>query len=276
MSVTAGMPRRQRLSVTRNHSHGPLGYLEMGNPAGAPVVFLHGFGADLLAWSLCLSPLSRGYRLIALDLPGHGRSCAEVGTATFDFMTEWLAEALDLLGVARACLVGHSMGGRIALDFALRHRERVNGLALLAPAALAGQGDDDTLTTLMCAPSLEHAEAFAGRLIGPDGASLVPALARAMVDALADPERLRAQRKLLWQRQAVENGPPSPEAVARLNCPTLILWGLQDRISPMPDLKAFPSGTHFASFERAGHLPHIETPSEVVQALKGFLAAVVP
>ena len=65
MNMAVKPARRIALSLSHDHSHGPLGYLEMGRPAGPPVVFLHGFGADLLTWSLCLGPLARDYRLIA-------------------------------------------------------------------------------------------------------------------------------------------------------------------------------------------------------------------
>ena len=143
MNMAVKPARRIALSLSHDHSHGPLGYLEMGRPAGPPVVFLHGFGADLLTWSLCLGPLARDYRLIALDLPGHGRTHPDVGDGTLAFMTGWLDEALDGLGLASAHLVGHSMGARIALGFVLSHPARVRSLSLIAPALQVSLGFTD-------------------------------------------------------------------------------------------------------------------------------------
>ena len=102
MTAAAKPSRRIALSLCETHSHGPLSYLEMGRADGPCVLFLHGFGADLLTWQLCLVPLASQYRIVAVDLPGHGRTTADVGEASLAFMTGWLDEAFDALDIGEA------------------------------------------------------------------------------------------------------------------------------------------------------------------------------
>ena len=264
--------KRQRkisLSLSHDHSHGALGYLELGDPAAPPLVLLHGFGADLLTWQFCLVPLASRYRVIALDLPGHGRTVADVGAADLGFMTGWLGEALDILGVREAHLVGHSMGGKIALGFARDYPERVAGLALVSPAGLGGDFHAEAMDAFLGAPDAEKACAVADHLLGPRGRSLGPALAKSLLDATADDRRLDALTRLLGQARAYGLA-LSPEGFdwSRIRCPVTILWGDHDRLLSLPAAPNLPA-VHI--IEGAGHLPHMESPAAVVAALKEFL-----
>ncbi len=270
MTAALRPERKIRLSLSHDHSHGPLGYLEMGRPDGPCVVFLHGFGADLLTWQLCLVPLAAHYRLIALDLPGHGRTTADVGDASLAFMTAWLAEAFDVLGMAEAAIVGHSMGAKIALGFTLACPRYVNRLALIAPAGLGGEFHLDTLEAFLRDP--DHAEALAHQLLGPRGAGFIPALARALADAADDPARGEALKKLLGQSRAYGLA-LSPEGFdwSRVRVPLTILWGDHDRLIPMPEARRLPPAAPVHIVAGAGHLPHMEASGDVVSVLKEFL-----
>ena len=89
------------------------------------MVLIHGFGADLNAWMFTQPALAEGRRAIAFDLPGHGGSVKEVGAGDLDALTGAVSDALDALGIERAHLVGHSMGGAVAAAFALGTPESV-------------------------------------------------------------------------------------------------------------------------------------------------------
>ena len=109
---------------------------EAGRPDGLPVLLCHGWGACVFGWSGILPALAAaGYRAIAVDLRGHGRSDGgDPATAyTSAAMATQLAAIVDTLGIDRPAIVGHSMSGRIALQYALDHPGRVRALALLAP-----------------------------------------------------------------------------------------------------------------------------------------------
>ena len=110
--------------------------VESGPPDGLPVLLCHGWGACVYSWAGMLPALAAaGYRAIAVDMPGHGRS--DAGNEGFGYtvqaMTARVAAIVETLGIDRPVIVGHSMSGRIALQYALDRPDRVRGLALLAP-----------------------------------------------------------------------------------------------------------------------------------------------
>ncbi len=269
MMAAAKPSRKLALSLSHAHSHGPLGYLEMGRADDPCVVFVHGFGADLLTWQLCLVPLAAHYRLIALDLPGHGRTAGDVGTADLAFMTGWLDEAFDVLGIADAAIVAHSMGAKIALGFALSHPHRISRLALIAPAGLGGDFHLDTLDAFLSDPT--YAEALAQQLLGPRGDNLVAALARSLSEA-ADATRGEGLRKLLGQSKAYGLAlPPEGFDWSRIRVPVTLLWGDHDRLIPLPEARRLPPRAPLHIISGAGHLPHMEASGDVVSVLKEFL-----
>lgn len=270
----SAVARKIALKTHDAHSHGALGYLELGRADAPCVVFLHGFGADLLTWQLCLVPLASRYRVIALDLPGHGRTHADVGDASLGFMTTWLDEAFDVLGIVEAHIVGHSMGAKIALGFTLAHPERVASLALVSPAGLGGDFHHDTLDAFLHDP--EQAELLAAQLLGPRGQVLVPALSQSLRQA-ADPVRRQSLSQLLGQAKAYGlahfNGIMAPEGFdwSQICVPLCLIWGDHDRLIPLPPAQRLPPQAPVHLIEGAGHLPHMEASSAVVSHLKEFL-----
>ncbi len=107
-------------------------YLEAG--VGPPVVLLHGLGAMAASMLPTMMALSGDHRVVAVDLPGFGESSKPVRAYHAGFFAKWVPDLLDQLGIERAHFVGNSMGGRISLEVALRFPERVDRLALFAPA----------------------------------------------------------------------------------------------------------------------------------------------
>ena len=108
----------------------------MGSGDGVPVLLLHGFGADLNSWMFTQPALAEGRRTFALDLPGHGGSSKDVGAGDAARFTDAVEAALAALEIERVHLVGHSMGGAVAVSLAARRPERVATLTLIAPAGL--------------------------------------------------------------------------------------------------------------------------------------------
>jgi pyruvate dehydrogenase E2 component (dihydrolipoamide acetyltransferase) len=269
-AATRTLGRKIALQTLGTHSHGALGYLELGRADAPCVVFLHGFGADLLTWQLCLVPLAAHYRVIALDLPGHGRTTPDVGDASLGFMTTWLDEAFDGLGIREAHIVGHSMGAKIALGFAGAHPERVASLALISPAGLGGDFHFDVLDAFLHYP--EYAEILAAQLVGPRGKALVPNLAQSLRQA-ADPLRRASLIRLLGQAKAYGLA-LSPEGFdwSRIRVPLTLLWGDHDRLIPFPEARRLPPCAPVHLIEGAGHLPHMEASGAVVAHLKAHLS----
>jgi pimeloyl-ACP methyl ester carboxylesterase len=110
--------------------------VESGPPDGVPVLLCHGWGACVYGWAGIIPVLAAaGHRAIAVDLRGHGRSdgAREAGSYSTAALVAQLASIIATLGIDRPVLVGHSMSGRITLQYALEHPGKVRGLALLAP-----------------------------------------------------------------------------------------------------------------------------------------------
>src|SRR4051812_47140887 len=127
---TAAVPRDIEAGGRR------LRVLDLGDGEATPVVLIHGFGADLNGWMFTQPGLAENRRAIALDLPGHGGSLKEVGAGDPASFAAAIGDALAALGIERAHLVGHSMGGAIAAILASQQPQLVASLTLIAPAGL--------------------------------------------------------------------------------------------------------------------------------------------
>lgn len=238
-------------------------YAERG--AGPPLLCLHGAGGSHTHWGHALAGLADVARVIAPDLPGHGRSAPPGRTSVAAYGAAALA-LLDELGLERALLAGHSMGAAAALEAALAAPERVAGLALVgaaarlrvAPALLAGLADG---------PEAAIADLVAAMYPGPS-AHLRPAAA---AEYLRDPATLRADFLACdgWDAR----GP-----VAGLRCRTLVVCGEADGLTPPKlarELAGLIPGARLELLPAVGHVPMLEAPGAVVAALRGWVAGAV-
>lgn len=255
---------------------------DSGAPAGrrqAPtVLLLHGFGASLHTWDLWADALGPDFRLIRLDLPGSGLSAPDPENNYSDARSvQLLTTLLDQLGVDRASIVGHSIGGRIAWTLAARHRERVDKLVLVAPDGFASPGFDygkpvDVPATLavmrhvlpqaVLKMNLQAAYAQPG--------TLTAALTRRYHDLMRAPGARQALLERLKQTVLVE---PLP-LLRQIHAPTLLLWGDADRMIPVDNakdyLQALP-GSRLVTFPNVGHLPQEEAARESQRVVADFL-----
>jgi pyruvate dehydrogenase E2 component (dihydrolipoamide acetyltransferase) len=248
-----------------------LRYVELGEGAGVPVLLLHGFGADLNTWMFTQPALAEGRRVIALDLPGHGGSTKELPHADPESLATIIGRALDALGVERTHLVGHSMGGGIAMLFALRHPERVATLSLIASASLGPEINASFIDGFVRASRRRDAVEVLGLLVHD------PALvSRTMVEDVLRYKRLDGVPATL-ARIAEEWFPHGQqraglgEDVAALKMPVQIIWGREDRIIPVAHAEALAARLPVHIIEQTGHLPHMERAGDVNRLLKRFI-----
>lgn len=264
-----------------------LHYVDVGD--GAAVVFIHGLLGSHSNWAHLVGELAAERRVIAPDLLGHGASAKPMGDYSLSSHAATLRDLLDHLGIASATLVGHSLGGGIALQFAYLFPERVDRLVLVSSGGLGRE-----LSPLLRAVALPGAEwvlpLLASRWVRHRGQALGRVLARFGVHAgsdvteacrgfesLGDTESRRAF--LATARAVIDPGGQTVNASPRLHLaavvPTLLVWGARDRMIPswhaVTAHQAIP-GSRVEVFERAGHFPHLDDPERFVRVLSEFIS----
>lgn len=244
--------------------HSKIYYAERPG-AGRPVVFLHGAAANHLVWGAQLRELGQTHRAIALDLPGHGRSDPP-GRDTIEGYRDDLLGLLDALAIDRAVVVGHSMGGAIALALALAHPDRVAGLGLVGTGA-----------------RLRVLPAILEGIQSPAGYARIAELVVDHSYAAGLDARLR-ERALAEFRScppAVAHADFSAcdefDVMARLGeirAPTLVVCGSEDRMTPVKYsefLAAHIPRARLVVLEGASHSAMLEQPDALNEALADFL-----
>ncbi len=242
------------------------------DPALPALVFIHGGAFDHSVWQWQARYLAHhGFAVLAVDLPAHGRSPGAARTS-IEAMAGWTMALLDAAGLARAALVGHSMGSLVALDAALRFPGRVSRLALLGTAVPMAVG-----AAFLAAAHDDAPEAFDMEAVW--GHAREALLARSPVPGsslLCASRRLngRARAGVLYaDLRACDAYRPAPGALQALSVPTLVVAGRRDQMTPYragQALAAQIAGAQLVALD-AGHSMMSEAPRATLQALRDFL-----
>ncbi len=241
--------------------------------SGDAIVLLHGFPLTREIWNAQADALSKTHRVVLPDLRGMGRSSAPHGPYLMEALAGDIAAALDALGIERATIVGHSLGGYVALAFARMYVERVSRLALVG--ARLGEDtperarDREALADrIEAASSIEPAvEAFLPQMLGPDA----PPDLRARVGGIMRESGPIGAAAML-RGMAVRSS--SEDIAGDIGVPVLVIAGASDPYlrpaEAAATAAAFPSG-RLMTFERSGHLPMLEEPEQTNATLAGWL-----
>lgn len=255
-----------------------LRFLRVGGGDGTAaqtVVLLHGFGGDLGNWLFNQEPLSSSSRqVIALDLPGHGESSKELVTGDLDELAGAVGAFLDALGIAQAHLVGHSLGGAVAIRLALTRPGLIASLALIAPAGLGAEIDGEYIDGFVAAESRRDLKPLLERLFADP-----EIVTRRLVDDVLRMKRIDGVTEALTAIGAA-TFPAGRQAhvltadLAAAAVPVLVVWGTADQIVPPAHAGAAPVRARVEVLEGAGHSPHTERASDVNRLLDAFLGTV--
>jgi pyruvate dehydrogenase E2 component (dihydrolipoamide acetyltransferase) len=250
-----------------------LRYLEQapGEPAGDPVVLLHGFGGDLNNWLFNTDKLAERRRVLALDLPGHGESAKDVGAGDVAGFAEVLGGFLDAVDAGRAHLVGHSMGGAVALAYALEQPDRVASLTLVAPAGLGDDINADYIDGFVAAERRRELKGVLELLFADQGL-----VSRKLVDDVLRYKRLDGVQEALGTVAGAMYPSGRQTTVLageldRLRAPVLVVWGGQDAVLPAAHAQALAGRGRVEVLDGAGHSPHMEAANDVNRLVGGFL-----
>ena len=248
-----------------------LRYLETGGGPGIPVMLIHGFGGDLNTWMFTQPALAEGRRTIAVDLPGHGGSVKDVGSGDPETLADALDAAMEALGIDRAHLVGHSMGGAVAALVAMRRPERAASLTLIASAGLGPEINGPFIDGFIRASRRREAAEVLSQLVH-DPASV----SRAMVEETLRYKRLDGVEAALtaiaqaWFADGRQHLYLA-DRLRQLTIPVQLIWGRDDRIVPVGHAEALASQVPVHILDAAGHLPHMEKAGDVSRLIRHFV-----
>ena len=254
-------------------------YLEGGDPAKPLLLLVHGFAGGKDNWSMIAPHLTRDYHVIAPDLPGFGENERNPDLA-YDLgaQTARLKQFADTLGLARPHVGGNSMGGWIALRYAIDYPDALASLILLNysdinaanESDLQKQAADETYNPLVLA-GLEDADRLVAMVVHKP--PYIPARLKPVLyaDALKYRDQLDG---IFWTIATEGRDQPLNDRLGEVKVPTLIIWGRHDRlldVSCVAVLEAGIAGSRSHIFEHVGHVPMIEDPKATAAVMKSFL-----
>jgi len=239
---------------------------EAGDPAAPPLLYLHGTSLGNL-WLDAHRALARHFHLFAPDIPGFGLSSRPDWMRDMDDYVLYLRDLLDTLGLERPIVAGHSLGGWMAMELAVWYPERVGSLVLSNAAGIRVKGSPIADLFAMNPQELLGA-------IFEDvsyAAPLIPA--EFSVDYILDQYRQRTTlASLAWNPHF---DPKLERRLARVSCPTLIIWGETDRLIPPiygETLHRLIAGSRLETIAGTGHMPMFEKAEEWAGLISDFAA----
>lgn len=267
-----------------------IAYRDAG--AGDAVLLIHGMAGSSATWDAVIPQLSKHYRVIAPDLLGHGQSAKPRGDYSLGAFAAWLRDLLDELGVERATVIGQSLGGGIAMQFAYQHRDYCERLVLIGSGGLGP--DLSPMLRILSAPGAEFVLPVVtpqpvlklGNKVGAwlTSAGIQAPRAGQMWQAycsLADAPTRQAFLRTL--RSVVDHRGQAVSALNKLHLtadmPALLIWGDHDKIIPVAHAYAAHDaliGSRLEVLEGVGHFPHVEAPTVVADILENFIASTTP
>jgi pimeloyl-ACP methyl ester carboxylesterase len=254
-------------AVRRADLHGrAVAYRQVG--AGPVLLLVHGLGATMNAWDEVAPALASSCTVLTVDLPGHGRSAAPAGDYSLGAYASALRDLLDALGHRTATILGHSLGGGIAMQFAYQFPERTERLVLVASGGLGAE-----INRWLRAATLPGAE-LALRV-----AACRPLrwLRRRRLERDAD--AAGARRTFLRSLRAVaDHRGQRAAATDRLylldRAPTMIVWGRRDDVIPVVHAERthdVMANSRLEVFDGAGHCPHLDEPARFAALVQDFV-----
>lgn len=241
-----------------------------GPEHATPLLLIHGFGGDLLSWQFNQPALAAQRTVVAIDLPGHGGSSKEVADGDVATLAAMVVAAMDALGLTRAHLAGHSLGGAIALQIAATHPDRVASVTLVCSAGLGPDINKGYIDGFIAADRRKDMKPVLETLFAAP-----EIVSRDMVDDILKYKRLDGvDAALRTVSGAVFVGGKQAggfaDRLGSMGVKVRAIWGAEDRIIPASHADSVPDRHVLAG---AGHMVHLEKPDEVNRLIETFLAA---
>ncbi len=242
-----------------------LNYHRIGS--GKPLVLIHGFPLDHSIWSQIIPCLQDDFDLIIPDLRGFGKSASVESAYTMTDMADDLAALLDSLGVEKAALAGHSMGGYIALAFAAKYPQRVGGLALVGSQTFADS------------PEKKEGRYKTARQVEESGVGIVAGMAEKFSTNRGTQYAIRGvilrQKKsgVTGALKAMAEREDAAPHLADFEFPLVLIHGDADELIPVErarEIKKSFSRAQLVELAGIGHAPMLDAPEQTAEALKSL------
>lgn len=261
-------------------------YTDEGKTDGRTLILVHGFAASVHAWRPWVERLDDEYRIIAIDLPGHGLTLAPKDyQASLDRNAGLVGKLAEHAGIERFVLAGNSMGGGVSLAYAMKNPARLEALVLVDAAGWPGEegetrgGPPGAFALLNNGFGRFLLKLFDVKMFAVDGlkdAYLDETLVTDEVIArYADLAMGEGHRDILLTQRSGPDTPWTPADFAKIKAPVLVMSGEQDKLIPVDDARAIAAaipGAQLVTYPEGGHLPMEQLPDETVRDLREFLA----
>jgi pimeloyl-ACP methyl ester carboxylesterase len=254
-----------------------------GNPDGEVLILLHGFGMSLHVWEKWVAELGDTYRLVSFDWPGHGLSTpVRDDDYSRNAMTSYLTNVLDWMNIDKFVLVGHAMGGGIAMNYIVDNPKKVQALVLIGASGLKIDRSDEAprIMKMTKYPGMSTAlryitpyETLKNTVIRTYGSESF--VNKELVDRYYELMVNSTNREIyIKQIKQMSLDEPLDAHIGRLNHPTLLIWGEEDEIVGLKYAKRLRSiilSARLVSYQGVGHLPMDVLPKVTAKDLTIFL-----
>jgi 2-hydroxy-6-oxonona-2,4-dienedioate hydrolase len=235
------------------------------------LILLHGIGASAERWMLVAPALSKHFRVIVPDIIGFGYSDKPTVEYTIDFFMDFLGGFLENLRIHNPNIIGSSLGGYLAAEFAIRFNARVKKLILAAPAGIMRSSTNVLDQYIMAAlyPTYENAlRAFMDMAFDPS--VVTEKTVRDFVNRMRLPNAKYAFMSTLL---GMRDGPKLSDRLSKILAPTLLIWGDKDSMIPLQYSTEYTKipGSSLIVMNDCGHTPYVENPVVFNQAILKFL-----
>lgn len=248
-----------------------LHYLEQGDPQGEPMIMLHGYTDSWNTYALVLPLLSPAYHVFALDQRGHGESSKTAADFTVESYVADVVAFMDVQGIAKATVVGHSLGSMVAQLVAIQHPARVERLVLVGSMTVGGNLGVLEFNAAVQTLTDPIDPAFVRDF---QTSTQINAISPAFMDKVVA-ESLKVPAHVWRQTMASFVQQETTPDLHKISAPTLIMWGDQDPYFPRSDQETLATLIPQATldiYDQVSHNPHWEQPQRFVADLEQFLA----
>lgn len=264
-----------------------------GDGEGPAVLLIHGMAGSSQTWEPIIPLLAEQASVVAPDMLGHGGSAKPRGDYSLGALASGVRDLLVALGHERATVVGHSLGGGVAMQFAYQFPERCERLVLVSSGGLGSEVSAllrwlsapgaEYVLAVGCAPGVGRAGLAVAGFLGKLGLRPAPAAAEVLRSYLSLGDAETRTAFMCTLRSVVDLAGQRASATDKLYLasamPTLIVWGDKDPFIPVSHARAAHDtipGSRLEIFQGSGHFPHRDSPERFADALEDFIGSTTP